>query len=342
MTTGELADALATRGLLGLDRTLAVGPAPPQKSPWYVQVVLGICAWFAGLFLLGFLFMTLADVLFRGNDHWGAVIVLGLITCSGAALLYRLASETSTFAPQFALAMSCAGQVGLATGFGGFGNLRTAIWGMLIVEIALIPAMRNRLQRFLLTLGAVIAWALGTHDLLFHDLPGISWHSANSGLYSTSLVPVLLWIAVWAPVAYAAYWFAAGEAQWMADGREALMRPITYGVIAALSIAPLATHPATFWSAVGLGSTRELTDGSLNATALWPLLSVILAEWAMALAFRLRNRPLIGLAILFALAEVSAFYYVLGVTLLIKSIVMILIGSALVAGSYLVPVETAK
>jgi len=342
MTTSELAVALAARGLIGEGESLGLGPARPQKSPWYVQVVLAISAWFAGLFLLGFLFLGLEDTFFHGHDNWPVVLVLAGIMCGGASILYGVCSETSTFGPQFALAMSCAGQFGLTMAFGSLGNVRTAIWGMLVVEIVLILAMRNRLQRFLLALGAIIAWALGTHDLLFRDLPGISWGTPESGPYQISPLSVILWVAAWAPVAYAAYWFAAREPQWMADGREALMRPVTHGLIAALSIAPLATHPATFWSALGMGSTHLLTDGSLNATALWPLLSVIPAEWAMALAFRLRNRPLIGLAILFGLVEVSAFYYVLGVTLLVKSIIMIVIGAALLASSRVMAVEVMQ
>ena len=128
----------------------------------------------------------------------------------------------------------------------------------------------------------------------------------------------------------------AGEgtrAQWMAAGRENVMRPVTHGVIAALSIAPLATHPATFWMSLGLGATRDFTDGSHGVTALWPLLAVFLAMLALALAFAIRARALMGLAILFGLLEVSSFYYVLGTTLLVKSIIMVLLGAGLIASA---------
>jgi uncharacterized membrane protein len=54
---------------------------------------------------------------------------------------------------------------------------------------------------------------------------------------------------------------------------------------------------------------------------------------ALALGFALRNRALMGLAILFGLLEVSCFYYALGATLLVKSIVMLLLGVGLMAAA---------
>jgi uncharacterized membrane protein len=105
-------------------------------------------------------------------------------------------------------------------------------------------------------------------------------------------------------------------------------------VVAALSVAPLATHPASFWMALGLGSSRELSDGANGVTALWPLLAMFLALLGLALAFAIRNRPLMGLAIIFGLLEISSFYYVLGTTLLMKSMVMAALGVALLAAAH--------
>ncbi len=336
MTLSELSHALAARGLIAEGQELAVEPgADGSSSPWYVQVMMGVCAWIAGLLLLLFLILALEGILFRGGDHWGLVLVLGAVTCLAAALLYATIDETSAFGNQFALAMSCAGQIGIAVGLGDMGGARTALWGMVVVELVLIAAMRNRLHRVLSCMGAIIAWALATHEILFHELPGIViWGSASQPEpYQTSLESAVLWLVVWAPVAYATYWLVAHEAHWMAAGRENLLRPVTYGLIAGLSIAPLATHPATFWMSLGFGTTRDFTDGSHGATALWPLLAVFLAMLALALAFAIRNRPLMGVAILFGLLEVSSFYYVLGTTLLIKAIVMMVLGAGLLASA---------
>ena len=340
MTLSELSAALATRGLIA-ENQLSIAPGPEANlSPWYVQVMMGACAWFAGLLLFLFVALGLESVIFRGHDNWSVVLFIGIGACACAAFLYAQMGGRSSFGDQFALAMSIGGQFAIAFSIGeGFGA-RAAFWGMLLVEVALIFAMRNRLHRILSSLGAVIAWGLATHEILFRELPGFTWHSADSGPYQTSLVSVLLWLVVWAPLAYGAGRLVAGEAHWMADGHDTLLRPVTHGLIAALAMAPLATHPASFWMALGLGSNRDLTDGSLASTALWPLLSVFLALLALALAFALRNRPLMGTAIIFALLEVSAFYYVLGTTLLVKSIIMLALGAVLLVSARLLSTES--
>jgi Domain of unknown function (DUF4401) len=336
MTLSELSGALASRGMLAEGQELAIDPGPEgNASPWYVQVMLGVCAWFAGLFLLTFLVLILFEVLFRGHDNWSALLVISLCVCGGAVFLYATVSENSVFGNQFALAMSCASQIGMAFGLGGSMDTRAALWGMMLVQIGLVFAIRNRLHRVLMSTGAVIMWALATHEFLFSEMPGVSlFRSRTQESYDTSAMSIALWLVVWAPVANGAWWLVKHEGDWMAGGREKLMRPVTYGVVGALSIASLATHPASFWMAMGLGSSRELSDGATGVTALWPLLAMFLALLGLALAFSIRNGPLMGLAIVFALLEISSFYYVLGTTLLVKSMVMAVLGIALLASAH--------
>lgn len=333
MTLPELSAALASRGLIAED-SLSIAPGPPGNiSPWYVQVMMGACAWIAGLLLLAFMMVGLESVIFRGHEDWGVVLFLSICACASAAFLYARMGGNSSFGDQFALALSCAGQAGIAVSIGSMANERTALWAMILVEVALIFAMRSRLHRILSSFAAVMAWALATHEIFFRELPGIRWGAERAAVYQTSLLLVLLWLVVWVPIAYGAYRLAAGEARWMAEGRDALLRPVTHGLVASLAIAPLVSHPATFWMALGLGVSRNLTDGALGATALWPLLSMFLALLALALAFTLRSRSLMGLAMVFGLLEVSAFYYVLGTTLLIKSIIMLVMGGGLLASA---------
>jgi hypothetical protein len=342
MTVSELSEALAARGLIAEGQELSIGPATPgDVSPWYVQVMLGACAWFAGLLLLSFVIVAMFQMFFRDHENWWSILIVSAGICGGAAFLYTAVDARNAFGDQFALAMSIAGQTGIAVGLGGMGNARLAIWGMLVVELVLTVAVNNRLHRILTSAAAVIAWALATHEFLFGELPGVSiWGSSRPAVYQTSALSIVLWLVVWAPVAYAAYWLVRNEAQWMSEGREMLLRPVTYGVLASLSIAPIATHPATFWMSLGLGSTRDFSDGSPGVTALWPLLAMFLAILALALAFAIRSRPLMGVAIVFALLEVSSFYYVLGTTLLVKSVIMIALGAVLIASTFLVARES--
>lgn len=325
MTVAELYSALAARGLI------AESLQPPSgrewdtnASPWYVQVLVGFSAWLAGILLLVFIVLELGDAMLRAESS-ETLIVIGVIACIAAACLYATVGARSKFAEQFALAMSIAGQSAIALGLSEGEGARTALWGMLALEIVLVLAMRNRLLRFLSSMGAVIAWAMAMHDAIFGDLPWSSWYvPAPHG--SQLLVSIPLWLLVWAPVACAAVWLLRSEASWMAHGLEAILRPVTHGLIAALSIAPLTSHPSGFWWVLGLHSRSEWDAGWV---ALWPLLAALLALLALALGFALRNRPLMGLAIVFGLIEVSCFYYVWGTTLLVKSIVMLLLGAGL-------------
>src|ERR1051325_856320 len=335
MTATELSQALIARGIITEQQQLSINPPASNPAPWYVQVMMGVCAWIAGVLLLSFVVVGVGAVLFRGRDDWAGILVLGIAGCGGCAAIYALVAGTSIFSTQFALAMSIAGQFGIAIAFGEMGGERVAFWMMMVLELVLTVVVRNRLHRVLTSMGVVVAWALATHELLFGKLPGISisFSAPSPDVYNISALSVILWLIVWVPVACAGWWLVTHESQWMAAGNEELLRPVTHGLLAALSIAPLVTHPATFWMALGLGSTHELTDAAPGATALWPLLAMLLAVLAMALAFAIRCRPLIGLAIVFGLLEVSAFYYVLGTTLLVKSIIMVLLGAALLASA---------
>jgi hypothetical protein len=331
LTAAELYSALAARGLI------AESQQPPANaewdantSPWFVQVLVGFSAWLAGLLLLAFIIFEFRDTLLR-EESWGILIAIGVIGCGGAAGLYATAGSRSQFAAQFALAVSIAGQSAIALGLGERDGERAVFWGMLVLEIVLVLVVKNRLHRFLSSLGVVTAWALAMHDAIFGDLP---WSRVYVSAQQSSqvLVSILLWLLVWAPVAFAAVWLLRTEASWMARGREALLRPVTHGVIAALSIAPLASHPGGFWFVLGLHSRAEVDAGWV---ALWPLLAALLALVALALGFALRNRPLMGLAIVFDLLEVSFFYYAWGTTLLVKSIVMLVLGAGLLFAAQL-------
>jgi hypothetical protein len=329
MTASELYSALAVRGLVSESQTPLTEPdSQANVPPWHVQVLIGFSAWLAGLLLLVFIVAELQDVLFR-DSSWTILIVIGVCACIAAVALYATLGARSQFAGQLALAVSFAGQLAIAGGLAEMEGPRTAFWGMLFVEVALVFVMRNRLHRFLSSLGAVIAWALAMHQAIFGDLPWTAaYEPAPRGF--RLLVSLVLWLLVWAPVAFASVWLVRKEAWWMARSRETVLRPITHGLIASLSIAPLALQPSAFWFGLGFHSTRDLEAGWV---ALWPLLAALLALLALALAFALRNRPLMGLAIVFALVEVSCFYYTLGTTLLIKSIVMLLLGAGLLAAA---------
>jgi uncharacterized membrane protein len=104
---------------------------------------------------------------------------------------------------------------------------------------------------------------------------------------------------------------------------------MTHGLLAALAVAPLATHPVEFWLALGM---QNIPSATTTGAPLWPFMAALLALFSLGLSFELRSRALMGVAIVFSLLELSAFYYVLGTTLLIKSVIMLVMGIGLLAG----------
>ena len=327
MTFAELAEGLAGRGLLSEEALSTFDPTPPAPgSPWYVQAMLGVCAWTAGLLLLAFVAIALVP---KASDT-DAFLLVGVFTCGAAGLLYGAVSEASVFGTQFALAMSIAGQTSLTFGLGSVGKEGLAFWGMLVVETALVFAIRNQFHRTLTSTLAVIFWALAVHASFLRDLPDI-FHSTRPD--AQPVLSIVFWFVIWAPVAAVAYWLVANEARWMSEGRDALFRPILHGLLAGLSIGPLVTLPAMFWVAI-----REAAS---SLTALPPVLAMLLALLALTLSFAIRNRVLMGLAIIFALLEVGGFYYVLGATLLVKSIIMVVLGIALLGTAQFLGKESA-
>jgi hypothetical protein len=326
MTLDELAGELATRNLIDPEQQLVV-QSEESVSPWYVQAMMGFCAWIAG-FLLA---VVLIETFLNDHVHWD-LLVLSVLLCALAAVVYRATKPPGVFLEQFALAISIAGQLGFLVAVGAMSkSARPVLRAAVALEIAMVALMRNRLHRAISSTAAVIAWALAIPELAFpKQVFGFSHEALAES--NSAVLQILLWLLVWCPVALGACWLVRKEAAWMSAGRDELCRPMIHGLLAALAIAPLATHPVEFWLAMGM-NTGVMASGSPSAIPLWPFMAALLALLSLGLAFELRSRALMGVAIVFSLLELSAFYYVLGTTLLIKSVIMLVMGVALLASA---------
>ena len=78
----------------------------------------------------------------------------------------------------------------------------------------------------------------------------------------------------------------------------------------------------------GSGSVRE------NWLAMWPLLSALASLGALVAAFALGSRGLMGICVLAALLHMSHFYYAMGASLLLKSLMMMLMGAACLVAAW--------
>lgn len=304
-------------------------PAMPER-PLAISLLLGMSGWAAGGFLLIFI------ALLFDADSAGQAAILGTLLLVAAWGLFRFDREDrQIFVVQLALALSIAGQclVLYAMSKDADGVVPVA-FAALVLQTVLALAMPNRLHRTLSTLFATIAWALTLRFTLFGEHTHI--YPAD-GRQAASLTGALaVWLLTWAPVAAALWWAIRSETAWVVRGWAPLLRPIVTGLIVSLAFATTASYP--------LESIQWFGNGKAGAgnLALWPLLSSLGALGALTAAFALRQRALMAMCVVAALLHVGCFYYALGSSLLVKSLLMLAVGSLLiVAARILRPRENA-
>ena len=304
-----------------MSQTLSDTTAPAHHRPLAISLLLGASGWVAGLFMLAFVAMLFQP------DSAPQAAVCGTVLLAAAWGLFKVDGDgTLVFVAQLGLTLSIAGQClmlyAMSEHAKGIAPIASAA---LVLQTVLALAMPNRLHRTLSTLFATIAWALTLRFGLFGEP---EFWRANASAHTASLPAALAgWFAAWAPVGAGLWWLIRGEAAWAERGSERLLQPITTGLIVGLAFATLASQPFESFRWFGAG---EVDAGGL---ALWPLLSALAALGAVAAAFALRRRGLMSVCVVAALGHVSHFYYALGTSLLIKSMLMLAMGGVMLIAS---------
>ncbi len=293
----------------------------PHDRPWYIGLLLGVSGWIAGLFLLGFV-----GLLFK-PDTAPEAAVAGAILLAAAWGLFK-ADRDGAFVTQLALALSIAGQCLMLFAMNehahGIGRVAASA---LLLQAVLALLMPNPLHRSLSTLFATIAWALAVRFLLFGE-PEF-WRAERAA--APSLARALGgWLSAWLPVGAGLWMLIRREPVWIARGWAPLLRPVLTGLIVGLAFATLASQPFESFRWFG-----EAPATPQNWLSLWPLLSALGALAGVAAAFALGSRALQGACALAVLLHVSHFYYELGTSLLLKSLLMLALGAALLLGAKL-------
>jgi len=289
-------------------------PAPLTSArPWYIGLLLGASGWLAGGFLLVFVAMLFHP------DTAGAAAVSGVVLLAAAWGLFK-ADPDGAFVSQLALALSFAGQcLVLFAMVEGTHALVAVAAAAFVLQAAMLGLMPNRLHRLMSALFALIAWALMWRFGLFGEP---SWNGAN-GSAPSLLAALAGWLITWLPVGAAVWLLIRHEPVWIARGWAPVLRPALTGLIVGIAFATLISYPLESFRWWGNAPVR--TDW----LALWPLLSAAAALGAVAAAFALGSRALMGAGIVAVLLHVSHFYYALGTSLLLKSLLMLLMGVAL-------------
>ena len=311
MRAADLASEMASRGFIPPDSDpMRLGAA---GRPWYVSAVLGAAGWLASVFALLFVLLLFEPDTAAGTALAGIVML-------GAGFGLYVADRDSAFFEQLALALSLAGQLGLIVAAAQATESAAATaFVATILAAALVRALPNHFAKTLSAFFACVSWSLTVRFVGW----GEDWF--DDADLAVGLVPALAgWLVIWAPVVLAARALVTREAEWMASGRRRIARPALTGVLVALSVGTWASQPFAalqFWTPPG--------EVPVNWLVLWPLLGVATALFAAACAFRVRHRPMLGLAIAGALIHVMQFYYLLGVRLVVKSYIMVGVGIVL-------------
>jgi len=304
MTAAELRDELVRRRLI--EPPAGDVPVMTEGRPWFISIVLGASGWLAGVCVLVFV-----GTLFN-PDSTGAFAFIGLLLLAAAFALYA-ADRDSRFLDQFALALSIAGQLAMVWAvFDATRSEAAAAALACAMQVVLLFVMPNPLAKMLAAFFACCAWALAVR---------FGWWGSDAyAAFQVALTPALLaWFVVWLPVIAMVHALFKNESRWMSGAARPIARPALTGLLVGLSLATWISEPLDslmFWN----------DQPQTNWLALWPLLGAIGGLLAAVFAFRLRSRALTGLACVGALLHVSQFYYLLGLSLLTKSCIMLGIG----------------
>ena len=323
-------------------------PMPPAASPWYVSAMVGIAAWVASFFLLAFLFAALGGML---RDAKGALVV-GTIVCAVCAVAMRTLRDR-TFAQQFAVAASLAGQALVAYGILDGHWRAPASWLTLAaVEAGLVAAAPAYVHRVLSTLAATLAvrFALAhagasvAFPALVADAFVLAWWTAHRGprndaLWSpvsaglalgallvvpVSLSDLLVWQVRAAPV-------ATTVLSWVTT--LAVMAALL--VVVAGIVRDNGVGRQTRTGVVALAAAAAVALAAHDVAGLVAALIVLLVAFAEA------RRALMGLAIAGLVGALVHHYSALDATLLAKSAALLVTGALLLAAGVAVRVGLA-
>ncbi len=290
-----------------------------SSSPWYVRLFVGISAWIAAILFIVFLFM--ANIL--QDEESG--FILGLIFCAIAVGLNRF-GPSNDYLRQLGLALSLTGQILFIVGFASlvdFEIIPTA-FGLIVLEIILLWIYQSRLHRIISTLvilGAILAILL---DLDTREMVHILIFALAIGLVSTY----------------------HNESRLLIAGMEDLIKPVNFGIsfflLGLLTLPLLDDFDLRWWITAVLLTTvlifliiqivRDLGLGLRSGAVPWLLAGcgvllipairmpgILGALIVLLLGFWRNTRLLVGLSGLFLVFYLSAYYYSLEWTLLVKS-----------------------
>lgn len=299
--------------------------AETKSQPWFIRGCAGISAWFASLFIIGFL--AFAEVI---TNDMGAIGV-GLMLCGTGVAISR-SRRDSDFATQGALAICLAGQLLFVFGLSElrYGEpLTLTVLLIIALETLLIWFYESSLLRFISTLVIISSVSALIYDL---DV--------------TNIMPFLVIILLAGSI-----YLWENELFLATSNYSNIYRPVgtglSIGALALVSLPVVQILNISLWwvSTVGLlvillwvirtiaiANNLELRSSGIGAAFGGGILLAVpgiqipglVASMAVLIhSFHRGNKFLLGVALAFMTYFVTLFYYDLEITLLQKSFALL-------------------
>ncbi|MCL1137065.1 DUF4401 domain-containing protein [Shewanella pneumatophori] len=323
-------------------------PEFDSKSPWYIQFMQSIGAWFASLFILGFT-ITFFGLLY---DDLGTQFAfgIGIIYSLVAIGIYRSNSSSQLFANQMALSISLCGLLSLGYGLTGWFEPNHGIYWHFSFGLALLVhwlVIKHYSHQLMMSFGMLVCFAAMAYELGFlaYVAPlyciffcAIWLYEAKVGQYYSRLNALGYMIAVCLVLIQIPLLMQHGDFQHIVE--LPIIAPwsnvasvVTAFCIGAVAINHILGSIHISWrSRIGLFCLIGLV---LSAALSLVMTGLITALLILLMGFYLGERLLFALGVLGILSFIGWYYYSLQLPLLDKSLWLVALGSMLLLAKVL-------
>lgn len=322
------------------------GEMPPSdaRTAWYVRALLGFGGWLAAGFLLAFTFAAFAFV--AASPAAAAVLGLGMIAGAAKALSAR---SGNPFIVQMGLATSFAGQALFIYGITRtIDHAQTVAFAVAMFEATLAVFVRHAVHRLCCAAATGLALAIaltlsGAHYLsvgLLAAIVAAAWLNEFAWATSASTVrPIAYGVTLALLVLVQGTWFLQLQAYQLARLGTLEWFPRWLGsALPAIVLVAVAVRLLQRWrrplgdrdAIVTIGVTVAIGAASFAAPGVAAAMMVVL------LGFANGNRILMAIGVAALLSYVSAYYYQLETTLLVKSVALSVTGATLLLARWMI------
>ena len=318
-------------------------PAETLDSPWFIKLLLACSGWFASLFILGFFLLTLQDLV----ENSAVCLVVG----SGMILMayQMLKNKPSEFLEHLMLAFSLAGQALIAWAIFMIDNNVFSVFpwfAILIIQSSLSLIMPHYIHRVCSAFFASIALTICFHYLqlsaftsasllllalvlVLNEWRSVKWQPTFEAI-SYGIILLLIPLKASHIIGYdLAYWLneTTLEQSWYYYLDELLLLFTMLYLIVTLMQRSQHHFPFNTKLAI-IGATICLCLLSMQASG------ITIGFALLIVGFSNSNKVLQGLGITSLLFYISSYYYLLTLTLLEKSVILLMMGLFILAIRY--------